>query len=171
MHFCQNMESTCTTSIWFFFLNMELLKRKVKFHFLWNFFTEYFYFFFFFYILFLYCFNKSHVDVLLTILNQWIWPSLDLNKRYGEAATADQHILLSSSQAGVAVDSVPRVCTEEQSYCAKNSNKYCFGLTAMKIWRPMFGCILLDVLNAFPHVGCTVADSSVDSCSPSHVDY
>lgn len=54
-------------------------------------------------------------------------------ERLGPAATADNRILLCSSQAGGAVDAVPRGCTEEQCDYAKNRNRSCcFELTTMK---------------------------------------
>lgn len=87
-------------------------------------------------------------------------------ERLGIAVTADQRILLYSSQAGVAIDVIPWACTEEQNYTIKKRTVCCFELTTMKTWRILFGCTFVDVFNPLLRVGCTVTDSSVDSCSP-----
>lgn len=93
-------------------------------------------------------------------------------ERLGPAATADQHILLGSSQAGVAVDSVPRDCAEEQNYCVKKRDKSCVEFwtddheelkTYLDVpsWMYAMYCHMLDVLS-LTLVWIAVALSHVD---------
>lgn len=84
------------------------------------------------------------------------------------AVTADLHIPLCLSQAGIAVDMVPRVCSDVQHYYVKKKNKSCVEFWTddhedlkTYFWMYSIYCYILDVLS-LTLVWIAVALSHVD---------